>query len=243
MGKILRRILIPLVIVVAVVALLDRVANAVAERQVASEVADTAADHGAYSDQRPDVTIHGWPFVTQVFGGELEQIDITLRDVGAEGLVFPELDLVAKGVEADWRELADGTGQVTAATVDAEGSIELDSLSSLVDDFVDIEATLNDDGTVLLEATAEVEGFQFDLVTEGRITLAGNALEIVTGEFTLADGSALPAGGEERLEEYASQLNTTLELPELPYGIELTEISFDGGMMEVAGSATDVVLT
>ncbi|GAB3994527.1 hypothetical protein GCM10029992_09200 [Glycomyces albus] len=159
------------------------------------------------------------------------------------GLVFPELDLVASDVEADWRELADGTGQITAATVDAEGSIELDSLSSLVDDFVDVEATVDEDGTVRLEATAEVEGLQFDLVTEGRITLVGNALEIVTREFTLADGSALPPQGEELLDEYASQLNTTLELPELPYGIQLTEISFSGGMMEVAGSATDVVLT
>ncbi|WP_199034159.1 LmeA family phospholipid-binding protein [Glycomyces salinus] len=243
MGKILRRVLIPLVIVVALVALLDRVANAVAERQVASQVADTAADHGAYSDQRPDVTIHGWPFVTQVFGGELEQIDITLSDVGADGLVFPELDLVASDIEADWRELADGTGRITAATVDAEGSIALDSLSSLVDDFVDIDATVEDDGTVRLEATAEVEGIRFDLVTEGRIALAGNALEIVTGEFELADGGALPPQGEALLEEYTSQLNTTLDLPELPYGIELTEISFSDGTMEVAGSATDVDLT
>jgi hypothetical protein len=32
-------------------------------------------------------------------------------------------------------------------------------------------------------------------------------------------------------------------LPELPYGIQLTEISFTDSTMEVSGSASDVTLT
>ena len=243
MGKILRRILIPLVIAVAAVALLDRVANAVAERRVASQVVDTAVAHGAYSDQRPEVAIRGWPFVTQAFGGEFEQIDITLRGVGAGGLDFPELGLVATGIEVDWRDLAAGTGQVTAANVTAEGTIALDSLAVLVDDMIELDANVEEDGTVRLDATVEPEpGQQVGITASGRIELAGNALRLDMGPFELVEGT-LPPGGRSALEEYTSRFNTVLELPELPYGIELTEIDFSGPIVEVSGSASGVALT
>lgn len=242
MRKFLRVLLIVIVSVGAVLALGDRIANAVAERRIASEVADTAAEHGAYSDQRPRVTIGGWPFATQAWSGDFERIDIELREVGAEGLRFPTLDLVAHDVSADWREIAGGDGQVTAATVDASGTVALDSLSSLVDDFVDVDVTVEGGGAVRIEATAESFGQRFDLGAEGQITLVDGALEIITGAFELIDGT-LPEGAGHLLEEYASQFNTRLELPELPYGIRLTEIEFTQDAMRVTGSASDVVLT
>ncbi|WP_157930825.1 LmeA family phospholipid-binding protein [Glycomyces xiaoerkulensis] len=244
MGKflrVLRIIVIVLVIVVGLAALGDRVANAVAERAVADRVADTAASYGAHSQQGPDVTIHGWPFATQAWNGEFGQIDIELREVGAEGLRFPELDLIAHDVDADWREFLDGNRQVTAATVDAEGTIALDSLSSLVDDFVDFDMTVADGGEVRIEATAEAAGQEISVSGSGQIALVDGALEIVTGAFELVEG-ALPPGGQELLEQYRSQLNTRLDLPDLPYGIELTEIEFTENTMRVTGSADDVVL-
>ncbi|GAB3220154.1 hypothetical protein GCM10027447_04200 [Glycomyces halotolerans] len=242
MGKFVRYLLITLVIVAAVLALGDRVANAVAERRIATEVAETAADHGAYSDQRPDVTVHGWPFVTQAWSGDFEQIDISLREVGANGLTFPTLDLVANDVEADWREFIDGEGRVTAATVDASGTIALEALSNLVDDFVDFEVSVESGGTVRIDAVAEAFGQEVAITGTGQIELVDGALRIDTERFEPAEG-VLPEGGQELLDQYTQQFNTTFDLPELPYGIELTEIHFTENSMEVTGSARDVVLT
>ncbi|THV30154.1 DUF2993 domain-containing protein [Glycomyces paridis] len=241
--KILRRLLITLVILVAVVALGDRVANAVAERRIATEVANTAADHGAYSDRRPEVTIHGWPFLDQAWTGEFEQIDITLKDVGASGLVFPSLDLVARGVEADWRELADG-GDVVARDLEVSGSVSVASVEALLAEETGYDLTIGEDGQATLRATKQVDALNMsvDLEATGRIVIGESELSFTPDAVeTLTEG--LPPGAQPVIEQFASELGSSIPLPDLPYGIVLGEIVFDGNAVTVSGSAEDVVLT
>ncbi|GAB3655897.1 LmeA family phospholipid-binding protein [Glycomyces tarimensis] len=246
MGKILRRTLVTLVIVVAVVALGDRVANALAERRVATEVADTAAEHGAYSNQRPDVTIHGWPFLTQAWSGEFEQIDIEMRDVGATvedaGLTFPTLDLVAHDVTADWRDFSDGNSQITAEQVDVSGSISIESLEALLRESTGYDMTLNDDGTASVSAVVEAAGFEVEVVGTGAIELGGGELRF-TPDVVEAVTEQLPPEADQYIERVREEMTTIVSLPELPWGVELTEIAIRGGDVEISGSATGVTLT
>jgi hypothetical protein len=241
MAKFLRRTLITLVVLTAVLLLGDRVAAGFAENRIAAEVASTAANHGAYSDQRPDVTIHGFPFLTQAFGGEYRQIDIAMREVGADGLRFPTLDLVARDVTADWREVANRSADITADRVDAEGVIALDSLASLVDDYLSFDVHVSGDGTVTIEATLDMFGREVAVSGTGTIGLSDGALSIATDSFQAVEG-VLPEGGQAVLDQFRSSLNTTVPLPELPYGIVLSEIEFSQDALRVSGSATDVTL-
>lgn len=238
--KIFRRVLITLVVLAAVVALGDRVANALAERRIADEVAATAADHGAHSDQRPDVKIHDWPFLTQAWGGEFAQIDITLHDVGANDLVFPELTMVARNVEADWRELSDG-GQVIARTLDLEGTISIESVEALLAEQTGLDLEIDDDGTAVVNATREIAGFTIELRATGQIEIADGALSY-RPDAVESLTSSLPAQVESQIDQFAAELGTTIGLPELPYGIVLADVSFKDGALTVAASAEDVVL-
>ncbi|SDL31268.1 Protein of unknown function [Glycomyces sambucus] len=239
--KILRRLLITLVVVLALAALGDRVANAVAERRIATEVAATAADHGAYSDQRPDVTIHGWPFLTQAWSGDFEQIDITLKDVGAEGLVFPELAMTAYDVDADWRELSDG-GDAVARTLDVSGSISIDAVEDLLAEQTGWDLEIDEEGNATLAATEELGGITVDLQASGKVDV-GDGVISFTPDAVESVTEGLPASVQPLVEEFASQLTSTVEIPELPYGITLEEIAFEGDVVAISGTAEDVVLT
>lgn len=239
--KILRRVLIILVVLAALVALGDRVANAVAERRIATEVAATAADNGAYSDQRPEVTIHGWPFLTQAWSGEFEQIDITLKDVGAEGLVFPSLEMAAHSVEADWRELSDG-GDAIAGTLDVSGSISVDSIEALLAEQTGYDLSIDEDGNATVTTTEELGGVSVDLQASGKIAVGDGELSF-TPDAVESLTSGLPASVQPLIDSFASELTSTVTLPELPYGIQLVELAFEGDRVVISGSAEDVVLT
>lgn len=241
MGKILRRILIALVITVALVALGDRVANAVAERRIATEVANTAADYGAYSDQRPDVTIHGWPFATQAWSGDFEQIDIELSDVGAEGLVFPKLDMVAHDVTADWRDYVDGNTQISAETVDVSGTLSVASLEEMLRERTGYDLSINDDGTASVSAVIDALGIQVEVVGTGAIELNEDELRFVP-EIIDSTAGQLPPGAESYVEQIREEMTTVVTLPELPWGLQLTEIEISGTTVAVSGTATDVTL-
>lgn len=239
--KILRRLLITLVILVALVALGDRVANAMVERRIATEVANTAADNGAYSDQRPDVTIHGWPFLTQAWSGDFEQIDIGLQDVGSNGLTFPTLDLVAHDVDADWRELTNG-GDAVARTVDVTGSISVDSIETLMAEETGFDLQINEDGTASLIGSQELMGVEVELEASGQFAFGDGTLTFTPDTVeSLTEG--LPAQVQPLVEQAAGEFSSTVALPELPYGIQLSEIEFSGDLVTVSGSAQDVVLT
>lgn len=239
--KILRRLLIALVIVIAVVALGDRVANALVERRIATEVANTAAANGAYSDQEPDVKIHGWPFLTQAWTGDFEQIDITLRDVGSNGLTFPSLELEAHDVDADWRELTDG-GDAVADTLDVKGSVSVDSIEAIMAEQTGYDLQINGDGTASLIGSQEILGTEVEIEASGQFEFGENELTF-TPDAVEALTEGLPAQVQPLVQQAASQFESTVALPELPYGIELTEISFDGDVVTVSGTAQDVVLT
>lgn len=239
--KILRRLLITLVILVALVALGDRVANALVERRIATEVANTAADNGAYSDQRPDVKIHGWPFLTQAWSGDFEQIDITLQDVGSNGLTFPSLDLIAHDVDADWRELTNG-GDAVARTVDVSGSISVASVEALLAEETGYDLQIDEDGTASLIGSREVMDVEVEFQVSGQFTFGENTLTFTPEAIeTLTEG--LPPQAQPLIEGAMDQFGSTVDLPELPYGIQLSEIAFEGDVVTVSGTAEDVVLT
>nr|WP_255671579.1 DUF2993 domain-containing protein [Glycomyces amatae] len=230
-----------MVVLVALVALLDRVANAVAEGRIADEVAAAAAENGAYSDQRPEVSIHGWPFATQAWSGEFEQIDITLKDVGAEGLVLPSLEMAAHDVEADWRELSSG-GDAVAGTLDVTGSISVASIEALLSERTGFDLSIDEDGNATVTTSEELAGVTIDLQATGAVELGADELRF-TPDAVESLTSGLPGELQPLLDAFASELTSTVALPELPYGIQLVELAFEGDEVVVSGSAEDVVLT
>jgi hypothetical protein len=149
--------------------------------------------------------------------------------------------MVAHDVDADWRELRNG-GDAVASTLDVSGSVSVDSIEAIVAEQTGFDLQVDEDGTASLTGSREFLGVQVDLEATGEFEFTDNTLTFTPDAVeSLTEG--LPPQVQPLIDQAAGEFASTVELPELPYGIQLSEIRFDGDAVTVSGSAQDVVLT
>ena len=83
-----RRVVVPLVVLAAVFVGVDRLALHFAEQDVAKRLQATA-----HTSTRPDVTINGFPFLTQLFKGTFGDIDINMHGLDAGSIHVSRLNV------------------------------------------------------------------------------------------------------------------------------------------------------
>jgi LmeA-like phospholipid-binding len=92
-GRAVRWLIISVIGLVVLLVVVDRVGAAVAER-----IAGDTLESSQHLRSRPEVDIAGFPFLTQLIGGDYDQITVTARDVPlgprAHGLVLSWLQVV-----------------------------------------------------------------------------------------------------------------------------------------------------
>ena len=144
-------------------------------------------------------------------------------------------------MHADWRELSDG-GDAVADTLDVSGSISVDSIEALMAEQTGYDLQIDADGNASLIGSQELMGVEVEIEATGKFEFGESTLTF-TPDAVEALTEGLPPQVQPMVDQAASEFATTVELPELPYGIELSEIAFDGDVVTVSGTARDVVLT
>jgi hypothetical protein len=97
----------------------DRLGVRFAEDEIAKQV---AAQYQL--DTKPDVTIHGVPFLTQAIGGEYDQIDVALGEWTEKGVTVRDAKLTLAGVRAPLSDVINGdSSQVTVRTATASAVV------------------------------------------------------------------------------------------------------------------------
>ena len=227
----MRALLVVLVVLLGLAAVADRVAVGVAE----DRVAETIAERGELSGT-PEVSIEGWPFLTQAVGGEYQDVRIRLT---AEDLDQPEgtsADVRLRGVRLPLSDVL--AGSVTEIPVDrVDGTVTLSY--ELLSRELGTDTTLVPEGEGLrLTKTVSVLGYDVPLTAVGTVALDGQDLVVDVDEAGAAGvdlpGAVVEAAGD------ALDLRYPIELP---FGLELTSVTpGDDGVLVTAG-ATDTVLT
>ena len=170
-------ILLVLLAVGAVVA--DRVVHARTEARLEDELAGQVDVDGG-----PDVTVHGFPFLTQLLDEELQHVTVRASGLRLEDLNLRDVHAEAYGVgTADPYPAADVTATATVplATVEERvGDAGLD---------VDIEASADDPS---LRLTTELLGTELGLsarpqAVEGELRLAVEEVTLAGRTVSLAD--------------------------------------------------------
>jgi hypothetical protein len=87
-----RRGLATVLVLVALLAVLDRVAHSAAQHDVAERL---QAD--AHLTSAPSVQIHGYPFLTQLIGGDYDDIDVVMRGLDSNGVRIDRLSIHLQG--------------------------------------------------------------------------------------------------------------------------------------------------
>lgn len=183
----MRKLLIAVIVLAALVLGGDAVARVVAEHRVAAEL-QSSFDLNV----RPSVSIQGWPFLIHLIDGEFPTVGATATDVDKGGVVFSKVSVVLRRVHFTFpRALTGGHGSARAASGSGTAELTAEDLSDALrahdipvtvgfsaghltvsssSTGIALEAPLNLDGTTLqigpVEAASTTLGpFRLDLPT------------------------------------------------------------------------------
>lgn len=229
--RVVKGVAVVLALLVGLALVADRIAVALAEEQVADAIAEGGELPGA-----PDVSIGGWPFLTQALTGNYSDVSIRLT---AADLGEPEgtsADVRLRGVRVPLSDVLGGA--VTAIPVDrVDGVVSLSY--ALLSRELGTDTTLVREGAGLrLTTTVQVLGYEVPLTAVGTVTLEGQEL-VIAVDGAAAAGVELP----DRVVEAAGALLDLRYPIELPFGLELTAVTpADDGVL-VTARARDTVLS
>ncbi|ROT31888.1 DUF2993 domain-containing protein [Micromonospora sp. HM5-17] len=245
-----RRLLVALAVVVlvlgALLAVADRVAAGVAGRVIADRV-DQELTRRDVQSTAPEVTVGGFPFLTQVVNGRYDSIRIVLHDVrgpagnGGVTVSVPEATVDARGVDAPLDALRSGRADIVAETVQGTCIVAYDSVVKLID-HPGVQLA-EEGGNLVVTAPVEVPIINQRLTVRGnaRLTPEGDDVLITFSDLTADDLPDNPAV-RSFVEAFAEQLTVRLPLPVLPFPVEVTEIRPLPEGLRISGTARDVAL-
>jgi hypothetical protein len=242
-----RRLLITFIVLVIIVVgglvVLDRVAVGFAERTIGDKVSEQVAAQKATSE-KPDVTIDGFPFLTQVAGGQYQEIKIELRDfTGPAGndktIRMPLLDIRANDVKAPLDTLRSGNGDIIASTVSGTGTIAYDQMAELINQ---PGLKLEERGGKLIgSAPVQALGQTYNVSGTADLTVKGGAVQVRFSDVK-ADGLPDIPLVQNLVNSYAQKLALDLQVPKLPLKLALQKVEAQPDGLKVTAGARDVEL-
>jgi hypothetical protein len=242
-----RRLLITLVVLLIILGVaavvLDRVGASIAERVISDRVAEQVANQKATSD-KPDVTVKGVPFLTQVLAGKYQEIKIELRDfAGPAGngktIKMPLLDIRAKDVRAPLDTLRTRRGDIVATTVTGAGTIGYPELTQLIDQ---PGLTLTErDGKLIGSAPVQALGQTFHVSGAANLTVKDGVVQVRFSDVTAQGLPDVPLV-RNIIDSYAQRLALDLRVPALPLKLKVQKVQPTPAGLVVTAAANEVPL-
>jgi len=210
-GRRSRRYLLVIVIVIALLVVLDFVARTVGENIMAAQIQKQGLP------KKPDVSIGGFPILTQVATKNFQQVTISTTDLPEGPVTLTKVNVTANGIKLNSYSAASGTINSLAGTA----LISFASLgNTLTQQVGPLGALLNGAGLNLTQAgPSEVKASLNLLVTSGSATwrvtrVTGSELHI-----GLVSSSGLPAS------LLGSIQSVNVAIPKLPLGLTINSVS------------------
>jgi LmeA-like phospholipid-binding len=218
--------IITVIVIVAILVGLDFGARAEAESVVASKIEQQGLN------SKPQVTIHGFPFLTQLASRDFRQVTITANNVTDGTVTITSINATASAIRLNSYAFSSGTiGSLSGTALISFASLgntitsQAGALGSLLHG---AGLQLTDAGPDEVRATVNL------VVTSGSATwqvtrLSGDALSI-----HLVNSNGLPTS------LLSSIQNLTVQLPKLPLGLTINSIAVTPSGVVGAVSARDV---
>lgn len=207
----------------------DRIGVLVVQDRIGKQV---AAEYNL--TKQPDVTIHGFPFLTQAIGGEYDQIDVGLGDYTQQDVTVHDVKIEMHGVRAPLSEVSKGnSANVVARTATASAIIPYD----LIKKYAPREVTrIGPAGENLqVDLTGGLGGFP--LSGTAVVSVKPSAKGIVVTPQSIGNGALqIP------LNLAQQRLAFTVPVRDLPVGSRISRVEVTPGGLRVAATATNVNL-
>jgi hypothetical protein len=228
-----KRFLVALTVLLALVVVADRVAASVASRSVAAE-----AQREAGLEQPPDVRIGGFPFLTQALAGRYDEVTVRATDVPADEVRVSDFEAVLSGVEVPLRDALSGSvASVPVAGVRARAVVAFEELTRRSGERR-LAVAPGADGRVRVTGSVEVLGKVLSAVAVSRVEIQGGDLLVTAESYEVGNQTA------DRLVSRAlgERLDLRVPIAGLPYGLEVTGIEIEDAGVAVVASAGPTVL-
>ncbi len=217
---------ITLVVLVVLLVASDRVANAIAENEMASQIQSSLGLSG-----KPTVTIEGFPFWTQLIARDFRTVDISASnetvnasDVGGGLLEIASLSATLRGTHIHGR---------SSATIDQFSASALVTFTALGSaGGIPSGITLSAAGPDRIKATVNVAGLFSDSAV-AQVSQAGpDAINV-----RVVDAGGIPAS------VLGSLVDFTVRIPKLPAGVTIQSVSVTQQGVRITATGRDTTLS
>ena len=215
---------VAVVVLVGGVLVADRVAESAAERQVADAIQQNLDVVGS-----PTVELGGFPFLTQVLAGSIDDVTGQVDGVTLEGIDATDVTIDARDVST--------SEPYTVGTATISATLPTSSIEQIVADRSDLDVTVAVDGGALT-ASGKVLG----------LTLAANLVpRVEDGKLLVSVADVRIAGLTVSVDSLPSAIGdrlTDVEIPVdgLPDGLVLSDATVVADGVRITADGADVVL-
>ncbi|MGW2842585.1 LmeA family phospholipid-binding protein [Streptomyces sp. NPDC001493] len=224
----LRILLIVVVVLGGLFVAVDRLAVHFAENEAADRVEFTGA-----TATSTDVSIHGFPFLTQIVGRDLDRVDITLKGIEA-GTNGDTIRISELRAELDRVAIGEGYTSARAGLVKGTALVSYADLSDAAEDGVTVQYA--DNGKVKVTGTVQVLGKDLTRSVVSSVTL-------VDGRTVRVRADAVPGEDIPGLEGLVrSRTDFERTVGGLPNGVVLKKVEALPEGLEISVEATDIAL-
>jgi LmeA-like phospholipid-binding len=231
----LRVVLITLVVLGVLFVAADRISVAVAEYEAADQFKKSQPIEGG-----ADVSIKGFPFLTQVADGDIHRVHASAKGIVAEG---QGASLRITRFDADLHDvrLSDGFSTATAGTVDGTALISYKDLSDAAPDGVTVSYGGKSDtpGTSEVKVTGRISipliGKTWQRSVTSDVRLDGDRVSL--------NARSIPDTGIPGLaDEVRKRIDFSQQVTGLPQGIKLDEVKAgpDGVTIKLSGEGVSL---
>ncbi|MGC4951267.1 DUF2993 domain-containing protein [Streptomyces sp. DT224] len=226
----LRIWVIALVILAALFVAVDRVAVNIAESQAEDRVKVPGAEIGS-----TDVSVKGFPFLTQVAGSELDEVDVRLTGIETHA-AGRTLRISTMNAELRDVRLTDGFSGATAAHATGTAVISYEDLTEAASDGVKVEYGGKGKVKVTGTVTVPLLGRPISRSVLSTVTL-------VDGHTVRVHADKVPGEGIPGLEKLVREkTDFEREVGGLPNGLKLEKIQPTADGLEISVTGTEVRL-
>lgn len=234
----MKRLLLVVLVLLALLVAADRGGAAVAERVLADEL-----QRGGVLTSRPEVDVRGVPFLTQALRGRYDRIDVVARDVPAGELagapvVVPRLSATLRGAQVPLDQALSGAvTSVPVERVDARALLPFDVVRR-GSDVADLDVAAEGE-RLRLRGTVRVLGEQVSGSVLSSLAVQDGELVVTAEEFDVAGGFA------DRLVDraLAGRFDARIPLSGLPYGLRVDDVRVQPDGLDVSARADATVLS
>ena len=221
-----RRLLITFVVLLLIIGaalvVADRLGASYAERAIGDRVAQQLTDQKATAE-KPDVTIAGVPFLTQVAAGKYQEIKILLNNFSGpagngKNIKMAQLDIRAKDVNAPLDTVRTGNGDIVAGAVTGVGTLSYPDLAELIGQQ---GLKLSErDGKLVGAAPLQALGQTFNASGTANLVVQDGVVRVTFADVTAEGLPNIPLV-RTLVDNYVKQLAFNLEVPALPLGLKV----------------------